>query len=170
MASLLESDMADKAVNEGGSFLRLSPPIYLLSTRHGARRSFRRAFAFTVLRNRTGPLVPDLARPTSGMADPDPPPNSLGLDIAQSEPASDAQSTLANPPSPSPQSTTQSFADATDSVATDTPASPTTPATGTDNVDKVEDATKPNVPKKTPYVNPERVKTGGLPRVKLVSL
>jgi hypothetical protein len=31
MASLLESDMADKTVNEGGSFLRLSPPIYLLA-------------------------------------------------------------------------------------------------------------------------------------------
>jgi hypothetical protein len=28
MASLLESDMVDEAVNEGGSFLRLSPPIY----------------------------------------------------------------------------------------------------------------------------------------------
>lgn len=96
------------------------------------------------------------------MANPDPPPNSLGLDIVQSEPASDAQS---NPPSPSPQPTTQSFADATDSVATDTAASPTTP---TDKVD--DDATKPNVSKKTPYVNPERVKTGGLPRVNLVSL
>ena len=104
------------------------------------------------------------------MANPDPPPNSLGLDIVQSEPASDTQSTLENPPSPSPQPTTQSSADATDSVAADTaesPVSPTTPATGTDNVD---DASKPNVSKKTPYVNPERVKTGGLPRVNLVSL
>jgi hypothetical protein len=104
------------------------------------------------------------------MANPDPPPNSLGLDIVQSEPASDAQSTLANPPSSSPQPTAQSFADDTNSVATDTADSPTTPATGTDNVDKVDDATKPNVSKKTPYVNPERVKTGGLPRVNLVSL
>ncbi|KAF8503716.1 hypothetical protein F5888DRAFT_1664399 [Russula emetica] len=103
------------------------------------------------------------------MANPDPPPNSLGLDIVQSEPASDAQSTLANPPSPSPQPTTQSLGDATNSVATDTAASPTTPAptTDTDEVDKVDDATKPNVSKKTPYVNPERVKTGGLPRDKL---
>jgi len=101
------------------------------------------------------------------MDNPDPPPNSLGLDIV-SEPASDTQSTVvdppANPPSPSPQSTTQSPADATDSVASDTAASPTTPTTGTD---KVDDATKPNVSKKTPYVNPERVKTGGLPRDKL---
>jgi hypothetical protein len=107
------------------------------------------------------------------MANPDPPPNSLGLDIVQSEPTSvetsdDAQSTLAIPPSPSPQQTTESLADATDSVA-DTDASPTTPATGTDKVDKVDDATKSNVSKKTPYVNPERVKTGGLPRVNLVS-
>jgi len=100
------------------------------------------------------------------MANPDPP-NSLGLDIVQSEPTSDAQSTLANPPSPSPEPTTQSFADATNSVATDTGDSPTTPTTGTDNVD---DATKPNVSKKAPYVNPERVKTGGLPRVNLVSI
>lgn len=42
MASLLESDIADKTVNEGGSFLGLSPPIYRLA--NGARRSFRRAF------------------------------------------------------------------------------------------------------------------------------
>jgi hypothetical protein len=97
------------------------------------------------------------------MANPDPP-NSLGLDIVQSEPASDAQSTLADPPSPSPQPTTQPFADDANSVASDTAASPTTPTTGTD---KVDDATKPNVSKKTPYVNPERVKTGGLPRVTL---
>jgi hypothetical protein len=99
------------------------------------------------------------------MANPDPPPNSLGLDIVQSEPTSDAQSTSANSPSPSPQ---QPSADVTDSVATDTPSSPTTPATGTEKVD--DDATKPNLSKKTPYVNPERVKTGGLPRVNLVSL
>jgi hypothetical protein len=101
------------------------------------------------------------------MDNPDPPPNSLGLDIVQPDPASDAQSTLANPPSPSPQLTTQSLADTTNSVATDTAASPTTPAIDTD---KVDDATKPNVSKKTPYVNTERVKTGGLPRVNLVSL
>ena len=101
------------------------------------------------------------------MASPDPPPNSLGLDIVQSEPASDAQSTPADPPSPSPQPTTQPVADDANPVATDTAASPTTPTTGTD---KVDDATKPNAPKKTPYVNPERVKTGGLPRVTLVSL
>jgi hypothetical protein len=100
------------------------------------------------------------------MANPDPPPNSLGLDIVQSEPASDAQSTLADPPSPSPQPTTQPLADDANSIATDTAASPTTPAIDTDKVDdKVDDAAKPNVSKKTPYVNPERVKTGGLPRV-----
>ena len=104
------------------------------------------------------------------MANPDPsPPNSLGLDIVQPEPASDVKSTLANSPSPSPQPSTQPLDDA-NSVATDTAVSPATPATGTDEVDKVDDATKPNVPKKTPYVNPERVKTGGLPRVNLVSL
>ena len=103
------------------------------------------------------------------MASPDPPPNSLGLDIAQSEPTSDAQSTLANPPSPSPQPTTQPSTDAVDSVATDAPAAPTTPATSTDKLDVVDDA-KPNVPKRTPYVNIDRVKTGGLPRVNLVSL
>lgn len=101
------------------------------------------------------------------MANPDPPPNSLGLDIVQSEPASDAQSTLASPSPPSPQPTAQPSADATDSVTADTAASPTTPATDTD---KVDDVTKPNAPKKAPYVNPERVKTGGLPRVNLVSL
>ena len=100
------------------------------------------------------------------MASPDPPPNSLGLDIVQPEPASDAQSTLANPPSHSPQPTTESLADATTSVDTDTAASPTTPT----DTDKVDDAIKSNVSKKTPYVNPERVKTGGLPRVNLVSL
>ena len=105
------------------------------------------------------------------MANPDPPPpNSLGLDIVQSEPASDAQSTLANLSSPSPQPSTQPIADDTNAVATDNAASPTTPAMGTDEVDKVDDATKPNVSKKTPYVNPERVKTGGLPRVNFVSL
>lgn len=104
------------------------------------------------------------------MANPDPLPNSLGLDIVQSEPTPDAQSTLAEPPLPSPQPTTQSFAETTDSVATDTVSSPTTPVTVTDNIDKVEDETKPDVSKKTPYVNPERVKTGGLPRVNLVSL
>lgn len=102
------------------------------------------------------------------MAIPDPPPNSLGLDIVQPEPAVDAQSTLASPPSPSPQPTTQSSTNATDSVANDTAETPTTPTTATE--DKVDDATKSNVSKKTPYVNPERVKTGGLPRVNLVSL
>ncbi len=100
------------------------------------------------------------------MADPDPPLNSLGLNIVQPEPASDAQSSLASPPSPS-QLTTQSSTDVTNSVATDTTAAPTTPTMG---ADKVDDAAKLNVSKKTPYVNPERVKTGGLPRVNLVSL
>jgi len=104
------------------------------------------------------------------MANPDPPPNSLGLDIVQSEPASDDQSTVANPPSPSPQPTTQSLTDATNSVTTDTDASPTTPTMGSDKVDKDDDPTKPNVAKKAPYVNLERVKTGGLPRVNIVSL
>jgi hypothetical protein len=97
------------------------------------------------------------------MAIPDPPPNSLGLDIVHPEPAFDAQPTLASPPSPSPRSTTQSSTDATDDAAT-----PTTTPTDTDKVD--EAAAKSNVSKKSPYVNPERVKTGGLPRVNLVSL
>jgi hypothetical protein len=101
------------------------------------------------------------------MATPDPPPNSLGLDIVHPEPAFDAQSTLASPPSPSPQPATQSSTDATNSADIDTAAATTTPATDTD---KVDDATKSNVSKKTPYVNLERVKTGGLPRVNLVSL
>ena len=103
------------------------------------------------------------------MATPDPPSNSLGLDIVQPEPAVDAQSTLVSPPSPSPQPTTPLSTDATDSVATDTAtaSAATTPTAGTD---KVDDATKSNTSKKAPYVNPERVRTGGLPRVNLVSL
>jgi hypothetical protein len=100
------------------------------------------------------------------MATPDPP-NSLGLDIVQPEPVVDAQSTLVSPPSPSPQPTTPLSTDATDSVATDTAAAATTPTAGTD---KVDDATKSNTSKKVPYINPERVRTGGLQRVNLVSL
>lgn len=135
---------------------------------------FSPCFCFTdPLYSVIGPAFKFLTSPaptSSGMANPDPPPNSLGLDIVQSEPTSDAQSTLAEPPSPSTQPTTQSFANTTDSVATDTASSPTTPVTGTDNIDKVDDEIKPDVSKKTPYVNPERVKTGGLPRVNLVIL
>jgi hypothetical protein len=162
MASLLESDMAEM---KRELFSDYRAPIYL-----GARRSFALAFSFSLsawLRNRTGPLVPDLACPTLGMATPDPPPNSLGLDIVQPEPTVDAQPTLVSPPSPSPQPTTPLSTNATDSVATDSPAAPTTPTAGTD---KVDDATKSNTSKKAPYINPERVRTGGLPRVNLVSL
>ncbi|KAH9997563.1 hypothetical protein BJV77DRAFT_1065177 [Russula vinacea] len=73
-------------------------------------------------------------------------------------------STLVSPPSPSPQPTTPLSTDATDSVATDTAAAATTPTAGTD---KVDDATKSNTSKKVPYINPERVRTGGLQREKL---
>ena len=165
MASLLERDMADKRMG------RLSRSY--LSFCHWRAPEFRVlgvslcSFPLYCRRNRTGPLVPDLARPTQAMATPDPPPNSLGLDIVQTEPALDAQPTIASPPSPPSEPTTQPSTNATDSVANDTAVTPTTPATATD---KVDDATKSNVLKKTPYVNLERVKTGGLPRVNLVSL
>jgi hypothetical protein len=162
MASLLERDMADKRRRLSRSYLSFC---------HWRAPEFRvlgvSLCSFPLFRNRTGSLVPDLARPTLAMATPDPPPNSLGLDIVQTEPALDAQPPLASPPSPPSQPTTQPSNNATDSVANDTAATPTTPATATD---KVDDATKSNVSKKTPYVNLERVNTGGLPRVNLVSL
>jgi len=67
---------------------------------------------------------------------------------------------------PPSQSTGQSSTDTATSPVADTATAATTPASGAAKVD-VDDATKPNVQKKTPYVNPERVKTGGLPRGKL---
>jgi len=95
------------------------------------------------------------------MATPDPPPNSLGLDLAhpEPEPPVDSQPTAASSPSPPPEPTTQS--------STDTTGLATADADGAPSTTKVDDATKSNVSKKTPYVNPERVKTGGLPRDKL---
>ena len=98
--------------------------------------------------------------------DTDPPANSLGLDLVHPEHAVGSQSTSASPPSP-PQLTTQSSTDTASPTATDATTAATTPVTGTT---KTDDATKSNVPKKIPYVNPERVKTGGLPKVNLVSL
>jgi len=96
------------------------------------------------------------------MAIPEPPPNSLGLDLVRPEPGLDPQSS--SPSSPVPQSATQLTADSTTDTDTTTTATPTTPTTG---VTKVEDVAKLNASKKSPYVNPERVKTGGLPRDKL---
>jgi hypothetical protein len=96
------------------------------------------------------------------MATPDPPPNSLGLDLAHPEPASDSQPKGAPEPSP-PEPTAQSPTD------TASPATPDAAAT-TSSVPNANDATKSNAPKKAPYINPERVKTGGLPRVNLVLL
>jgi len=96
------------------------------------------------------------------MATPDPPPNSLGLDLTHPEPAVDSQSTEASPPSPPPQPTTQSSTDTASHDTDDASAAETKPT-------NVDGATKSNVSKKTPYVNPERVRTGGLPRVNLVS-
>ena len=90
------------------------------------------------------------------MATPDPPPNSLGLDLVRPEPASDPQTSspsLESAPTPQP---------ATKPAANSTAAASTTPTT---DGAKVEDVAKSNVPKKSPYVNPERVKTGGLPKV-----
>src|SRR5580692_202813 len=98
------------------------------------------------------------------MAIPDPPANSLGLDLVHPERAVDSQSTSPSPPSP-PQLTTQSPTDTASPTATGAATAPTTPVTGTT---KTDDATKSNVLKKIPYVNPERVKTGGLPRVNLI--
>jgi hypothetical protein len=96
------------------------------------------------------------------MSIPDPPPNSLGLDLAQREPSLESQPAAAASPSPPPQPTTQSPTDPDDLATTD-------PAPAATSSTKADDATKLNAPKKTPYVNPERVKTGGLPRVNLVS-
>ncbi|KAH9180394.1 hypothetical protein EDB89DRAFT_1918987 [Lactarius sanguifluus] len=96
------------------------------------------------------------------MATPDPPPNSLGLDLVRPEPALDPQTSPTLASSPTLQPATESTADSTPD--TDTTAAATTPTT---DVAKVEDVAKSNLPKKSPYVNPERVKTGGLPRDKL---
>ncbi|KAI0005879.1 hypothetical protein BJV74DRAFT_2107 [Russula compacta] len=97
------------------------------------------------------------------MAIPEPPANSLGLDLVHPERAVDSQPTSLSSPSP-PQLTTQSSTDTASPTATDAATAPTTPVTGTT---KTDDATISNVSKKVPYVNPERVKTGGLPRNKL---
>ena len=97
------------------------------------------------------------------MSIPDPPPNSLGLDLAHPEPASDSQSKVASPPSPPPQPTVQSPSDTASPAIADATATASSPI-------NANDATKSNAPKKAPYVNPERVKTGGLPRVNLVLL
>ncbi|KAI0256538.1 hypothetical protein BJV78DRAFT_1165132 [Lactifluus subvellereus] len=94
------------------------------------------------------------------MAAPDPPPNSLGLDLVHPEPVLDPQPTPTSVPSPPPQPTTPPPTDATATTTTEA----TTPTTGTT---KVDDAARPTVAKKSPYVNPDRVKTGGLPRDKL---
>jgi hypothetical protein len=97
------------------------------------------------------------------MAIPDPPPNSLGLDLVRPEPALDPESSspsLASAPIPQP--ATQPTANSTADTDTTAAADATTPTTG---VTKVEDVAKSNVLKKSPYVNPERVNTGGLPRV-----
>jgi len=98
------------------------------------------------------------------MATPDPPPNSLGLDLAhpEPEPPVDSQPTVASPPSPPPEPTTQSSTDSAGLATADADEAPSTT--------KVDDATKSNASKKTPYVNPERVLTGGLPRVNLLAL
>ncbi|KAI9509941.1 hypothetical protein F5148DRAFT_977498 [Russula earlei] len=101
------------------------------------------------------------------MATPDPP-NSLGLDLVNPdpEPIVDSHSTLASPPTPPPQPTTESSTDAT---SPDTPdATNAATATGTTEVDDPPNyPPKSTVLKKTPYVNPDRVKTGGLPKDKL---
>jgi len=99
------------------------------------------------------------------MAIPDPPPNSLGLDLVRPEPALDPQSSSPSlTSSPIPQPATQSTADSTTDTDTLTTTAATTPTTG---VTKDEDVAKSNVSKKSPYINPERVNTGGLPRDKL---
>ncbi|KAI0306713.1 hypothetical protein B0F90DRAFT_1665919 [Multifurca ochricompacta] len=93
------------------------------------------------------------------MTIPDPPPNSLGLDLVHPEPEHvlDPQPTSTSLLSSSPQPETQLTTAITDTEST-------VPTTGTT---KVHDVTKSNVSKKSPYINPERVKTGGLPRDKL---
>ncbi|KAI9446607.1 hypothetical protein H4582DRAFT_584008 [Lactarius indigo] len=96
------------------------------------------------------------------MATPDPPPNSLGLDLVRPEPALDPQTSPTLASSPTPQPASESTADSTPD--TDAAAAATTPTT---DVAKVEDVAKSNLSKKSPYVNPERVRTGGLPRDKL---
>ncbi|KAI0273864.1 hypothetical protein BC834DRAFT_840624 [Gloeopeniophorella convolvens] len=90
------------------------------------------------------------------MATPDPPPNSLGLDLANPEPVVETKGPM--PPSaPSPQLT----------QPTVTTSTPTTSTTITDTTKPDEDARPGAAKKKSPYVNPERVKTGGAPRDKL---
>ncbi|KAF8275188.1 hypothetical protein EI94DRAFT_1712541 [Lactarius quietus] len=99
------------------------------------------------------------------MAIPDPPPNSLGLDLVRPEPASDPQSTSPSLASTSiPEPATQPTTNITAENEATTPTAATTPTT---DVTKVEDVAKLTAAKKNPYVNPERVKTGGLPRDKL---
>lgn len=110
------------------------------------------------------------------MATPDPPPNSLGLDLVRPEPAEpalDPQSSspsLASPsiPQPAIQPTDNTDTTADSDTTAAAAAATTTPTTGVTKVeDLVEDVAKSNVSKKSPYVNPERVKTGGLPKDKL---
>jgi hypothetical protein len=102
------------------------------------------------------------------MAIPDPPPNSLGLNLVRPEPALDPQpSSPSLASSPISQPVTQSTADSTTDTDTTTTADATTPTTGET---KDEDVAKSNVSKKSPYVNLERVRTGGLPRVGDLSL
>ena len=109
------------------------------------------------------------------MASPDPPPNSLGLDLVRPEPALDPQSSspslaptsisqLATQPTVNATADTDTTPTANTTADTDTTTAPnaTTPTTG---VTKVEDVAKSIVSKKNPYINPERVKTGGLPKV-----
>jgi hypothetical protein len=107
------------------------------------------------------------ASQTLGMVTPDPPPNSLGLDLVHPEAVLDSQSiptsVSTSVSTPSVQPTTSPSTNATATSTADT----TIPTTGTI---KVDDATKPTVLKKGQYVNPDRVSTGGLPRVKLISL
>jgi hypothetical protein len=113
------------------------------------------------------------------MATPDPPPNSLGLDLVRPEPAEpalDPQSSspsLASPsiPQPAIQPTDNTDTTADSDTTAAAAAATTTPTTGVTKVeDLVEDVAKSNVSKKSPYVNPERVKTGGLPKVENFSL
>jgi len=105
------------------------------------------------------------------MATPDPPPNSLGLDLVRPEPALDPQPSsppLASPSIPQPATQPTDNTNTTAETDTTTAAATTTLTTGVTKVgDLAEDVAKSNVSKKSPYVNPERVKTGGLPKDKL---
>ena len=178
MASLLESDMLDNDqgnyADYHGSYLSSRNITALLRNAATSARAAPRfpsvrlpllaAAELALLRNRISALVPcsaNLASQTLGMAALDPP-NSLGLDLVHPEPVLDPQPTPTSVPSPPPQPTTPPSANATATTTTEV-TTPTTDAT------KIDDAAKPTVTKKSPYVNPDRVKTGGLPRVKLIS-